>query len=56
MPDVRPAVEIHLSDVEQREPFRRVSVLDGLCCGRVYGKGPDGYRDALTILREELDR
>ena len=51
-----PTVEIHLSDVERREEFRRVSVLDGLCCGRVLGKGPDGYRDALTILREELTR
>ena len=49
-----PTVEIHLSDIERREEFRRVSVLDGLCCGRVFGKGPDGYRDGLTILREEL--
>ena len=50
-----PAVEIHLSNIEQREEFRRISVLDGLCCGRVFGKGPDGYRDALSILREELN-
>ena len=49
-----PVVEIHLSDIERREAFRQVSVLDGLCCGRVFGKGPDGYRDGLTILREEL--
>jgi 3-dehydroquinate dehydratase II len=51
-----PTVEIHLSDIERREEFRRDSVLDGLCCGRVFGKGPAGYRDALTILREELNR
>jgi len=51
-----PTVEIHLSDIERREEFRRVSVLDGLCCGRVFGKGPDGYRDALKILGEELVR
>jgi 3-dehydroquinate dehydratase II len=51
-----PAVEIHLSDIERREAFRRTSVLDGLCCGRVFGKGPDGYRDALEILREEMIR
>ncbi len=51
-----PTVEVHLSDIEAREAFRRESVLDGLCCGRVFGKGPDGYRDALTILREELER
>jgi 3-dehydroquinate dehydratase II len=51
-----PAVEIHLSDIEQRDAFRKISVLDGLCCARVFGKGPDGYRDALTILREELSK
>jgi 3-dehydroquinate dehydratase-2 len=51
-----PTVEIHLSDIERREAFRRSSVLDGLCCGRVFGKGPDGYRDALTILRGELEK
>jgi 3-dehydroquinate dehydratase II len=49
-----PAVEIHLSDVDAREEFRRHSVLEGLCVGRVAGKGPDGYRDAMTLLREEL--
>ena len=47
-----PAVEVHLSDVEQREPFRRVSVLDGVVVARVSGKGPEGYRDALAQLKE----
>ena len=49
-----PAVEVHLSDVDAREPFRRVSVLDGVCIARVKGLGPDGYRDALAHLKEEL--
>lgn len=49
-----PAVEVHLSDVDAREPFRRQSVIRDLCCARVAGKGADGYRDALTQLREEL--
>jgi 3-dehydroquinate dehydratase-2 len=49
-----PAVEVHLSDVEHREPWRRVSVLADLCAGRVSGKGAEGYRDALTLLRAEL--
>ena len=51
-----PAVEVHLSDVQNREDFRRVSVFDGLPCliGTVSGRGPDGYRDALAILSEEL--
>jgi 3-dehydroquinate dehydratase-2 len=49
-----PAVEVHLSDVDAREQFRRVSVLGDLCIGRVAGKGPDGYDDALELLRGAL--
>jgi 3-dehydroquinate dehydratase-2 len=51
-----PAIEIHLSDVEHREPWRRISVIRDLCFATVSGRGPDGYRDALVRLREELDR
>jgi 3-dehydroquinate dehydratase-2 len=49
-----PAVEIHLSAVDEREPFRRHSVLEGLTVGRISGKGAAGYHDALSLLREEL--
>ncbi len=49
-----PAVEVHLSDVHAREAWRRVSVIRDLCVATVSGKGPDGYRDALARLREEL--
>jgi 3-dehydroquinate dehydratase-2 len=49
-----PAVEVHLSDVDAREPWRRHSVITELCIARVAGKGPDGYRDALERLSEEL--
>jgi 3-dehydroquinate dehydratase-2 len=49
-----PAVEVHLSDVDAREPFRRESVIRDLCFARVAGKGQDGYREALTRLREEM--
>jgi len=49
-----PAVEVHLSDIEAREEFRRVSVIRELCVATVAGRGPDGYRDALARLREEL--
>lgn len=49
-----PAVEIHLSDVDAREPFRRESVLRDLCIARVSGQGSDGYTEALTRLREEM--
>jgi 3-dehydroquinate dehydratase-2 len=51
-----PALEIHLSDVEAREPWRRVSVIRDLCFDTISGRGPDGYRDALSRLREELER
>jgi 3-dehydroquinate dehydratase-2 len=50
-----PAVEVHLSDVQQREEWRRRSVVADLCVATVSGRGPEGYRDALTRLREELD-
>jgi 3-dehydroquinate dehydratase-2 len=49
-----PAVEVHLSDVDAREEFRRVSVISDLCIATVKGKGPDGYRDALVRLAQEL--
>ena len=49
-----PTVEVHLSDVDEREEFRRVSVIRDLCFATVKGQGPDGYREALTRLKEEL--
>ena len=51
-----PAVEVHLSDVDAREDFRKVSVIRDLCFTTVSGMGPDGYREALTRLKEELQR
>jgi 3-dehydroquinate dehydratase-2 len=49
-----PAVEVHLSDVDRREEWRRHSVIAELCVARVAGKGPDGYREALERLSQEL--
>ncbi|MBV9839856.1 MAG: 3-dehydroquinate dehydratase [Solirubrobacterales bacterium] len=49
-----PAVEVHLSDVEAREDWRRQSVIRELCVERVAGKGASGYREALERLRLEL--
>ena len=45
-----PVVEVHLSNVDQREEWRRVSVLEDVVAARVVGKGPDGYREALEFL------
>jgi 3-dehydroquinate dehydratase-2 len=47
-----PAVEVHLSDVEHREPFRRHSVLADITVARVSGKGVEGYREALSELKQ----
>lgn len=49
-----PAVEVHLSDVEARDDWRRLSVFDGLVLAKISGKGPDGYREALELLAGEL--
>jgi 3-dehydroquinate dehydratase II len=49
-----PAVEVHLSAVDEREEWRRASVIRDLCVGTVHGKGVDGYREALEILRDAL--
>jgi 3-dehydroquinate dehydratase-2 len=45
-----PIVEVHLSNIEEREEWRRHSVVSGLAAHRVIGKGPDGYREALEFL------
>ena len=50
-----PAVEVHLSDVDSREPFRRESVISDLCFARIAGKGPDGYAEALTCIKHRLE-
>lgn len=49
-----PALEVHLSDVRHRESWRQLSVIGDLCRATVSGRGVDGYREALEILREEL--
>lgn len=50
----KPAVEVHISDVESREDWRSISVFDGIVAAKVSGKGRDGYREALEILKREL--
>jgi 3-dehydroquinate dehydratase-2 len=49
-----PAVEVHLSDVDSREAFRRVSVLEAVRIGKVAGKGVEGYREGLQLLKAEF--
>ena len=47
-----PIVEVHLSNVDAREEWRRVSVVSDLAAQRIVGQGPDGYRLALQYLKE----
>jgi 3-dehydroquinate dehydratase II len=49
-----PAVEVHISDIHAREDWRRISVLEDVVIGQVSGKGPDGYREALEMVKEHL--
>ncbi len=49
-----PAVEVHLSDVESRDDWRKDSVFDGLVLRKISGQGPDGYSEALELLAREL--
>ncbi|MBO4594257.1 MAG: 3-dehydroquinate dehydratase [Clostridia bacterium] len=49
-----PAVEVHISDPDSREEFRRVSYIRSFCIATVKGKGKDGYLDAIKILKKEL--
>jgi 3-dehydroquinate dehydratase II len=47
-----PVVEVHLSNILEREEWRRTSVIEDLVATRFLGLGPDGYRQALTYLKE----
>ena len=47
-----PVVEVHLSNVDEREEWRRRSVIADVVAHRIVGKGPDGYREALADLKE----
>jgi 3-dehydroquinate dehydratase-2 len=47
-----PAIEVHLSDVDAREAWRHVSVLEDVRAGKVSGQGVEGYREGLRLLKE----
>ena len=46
-----PAVEVHISDVSQREDFRQVSYAGMACCKTIAGHGIEGYREAILYLK-----
>ena len=49
-----PAVEVHISDVDSREPFRQISYAGMACKKTIKGQGLDGYRQAIVYLKENL--
>jgi 3-dehydroquinate dehydratase II len=51
-----PIVEVHLSNVDEREEWRRRSVISDLAAKRIVGKGPEGYREALEFLVESVPK
>jgi len=48
----KPVVEVHISDVRRREPFRNVLVMEDVVIGQVIGRGVEGYLDAIDMLCE----
>lgn len=50
-----PAVEVHISDVDVREPFRQISYAGLACCKTIKGHGLDGYREAIVYLEQLLN-
>lgn len=47
-----PAVEVHISQVDAREPFRQVSYAGMACVKTIQGQGLDGYRQAILYLKD----
>ena len=45
-----PTVEVHLSNIHEREEFRKISVTASACIAQIYGKGKDGYVEAVELL------
>lgn len=45
-----PVVEVHISDITKREPFRQTSLLTDVCAHAIIGKGIQGYEEAVTYL------
>ena len=48
-----PTVEVHLSNIHEREAFRKTSVTASACIAQIYGKGKEGYVEAVELLINE---
>lgn len=49
-----PAVEVHLSDIQEREAFRHISYPAMACIAQIKGKGFQGYEEAILLLKQRL--
>ena len=49
-----PTVEVHLSDISNREEFRKISVIESVCIHSVMGMGKEGYLEGIQFLRDYL--
>lgn len=47
-----PVVEVHISDIHARDPFRNISLLTDVCAHTIIGHGTDGYKEAVEWLLE----
>ena len=50
-----PVIEVHISDITQREEFRRVSLLTDVCAHSIIGHGTDGYKEAVEWILERVE-
>ncbi len=48
-----PVIEVHISDITQREPFRRTSLLTDVCAHSIIGHGTNGYQEAVEYLHTQ---
>ena len=51
-----PVVEVHISDITKREPFRQTSLLTDVCAHSIIGKGTNGYEEAIHWLMDTAER
>lgn len=49
-----PTVEVHISNIHEREEFRKISVTSPACIHQIYGKGIEGYTEAVSYLENYL--